>query len=342
MIEIDTIYYDAYSTINQTISGTTPVVINFDTERPDVPTGNFNNTLGEISVNRPDTYLINYRVSVDNNGGNRRVAISYLEIDDGTGFTEVPGTRSFTYHRNNTDGQNTSGSSVILPLTNSDTIRVVAIKEDTGSGEILETVENGSSIILTPISGIKGDSGETGPQGATGSNTGFTGPIGPTGPASLPAPTDRFAKIYDEKPTGTNGQPFGFNDQTGVNVRDLNVIEANNTGIVLNGDNSFSIPTGEWLIDAFAPAGNTDAHRIYLNSSDGLTPSIRINGSSAFNTNTSHSGVSILKDILILPQTRTFQILHNIEGSNGLNTGGTAVGTPNIPEIYTTVTLLKL
>ena len=142
--------FDAYdSTGGQTISSTTPITINIDSTRKN--TGHFSLTSNEVTFNTQDTFIIMFRVSVEvNSGSNISTGVTYLELDTGSGFNELPGTRSYLYHHQDSNkGTNTATSHLIYDAGIGDIIRI-RYQKLVGT-DTLETLANGSGITIHSI-----------------------------------------------------------------------------------------------------------------------------------------------------------------------------------------------
>lgn len=169
-------YLNAYdSTGGQTFT-TTPITINFDTERQN--SGDFIISSGVITANVDTLLIFNFFVTCDDSATvNRSDWTAFLERDTtgtGSSYAEVPGSRTFTYSRNASQGIGTGGSATcMLDVNIGELFRVRAVRNSGPTTFI--TIANGSGItIFNP--GTKGDAG-TGGGGEenTASNVGVGG-----------------------------------------------------------------------------------------------------------------------------------------------------------------------
>lgn len=136
--------------------------------------------------------------------------------------------------------------------------------------------------------------------------------------------------IRDEKSSGTGGG----SSTSGFQTRTLNTKVLDETGNVTLSSNQFSLPSGTYIIEAYAPAGNSGHHKIKLrnvtDSSDTLI-GLAEDGASP--------GRAWLFGKFTIASSKTFSIQHYCE--NGGGQLGTATGDGTI-EIYTTVHLQKV
>lgn len=155
---------------NQTFTG--DIILNIDTTRKN--TGEFTLSNNEITVNNSNTYLIIFRVSTDIfSGNNRTTSSAWLEIDSGSGFSEVDGSRGYMYNHGINDGLNTCTVQLIQDITSGYKFRVKVTRE-TGTSTV-GTIVDGSGITFTALS-LNGADGPTGASGVTGP-AGFPGSV---------------------------------------------------------------------------------------------------------------------------------------------------------------------
>jgi hypothetical protein len=95
------------------------------------------------------------------------VAEMWVELDTGSGFAEVGGTRARWFHDNNGEEGGNAGF-VTLVLAATDVIRIRA--QVVGGSETLNTLANSLRLSIQTI-GVDGAAGATGPQGPTGSGS---------------------------------------------------------------------------------------------------------------------------------------------------------------------------
>lgn len=154
-------YFEAYDNTGGTSidSGWTDVPL--DTERIEDSAFTHTGSSAEVTINESGTYLIIGRVTIEQTGGNNRSdAEIRLMLDAGTGFSEVDGSKSTIYSRNNSNGTGTAVSSVVLTLNTGDIVKVQA-QRLSGSGN-LELRADGSSLVIVSPKGEKGDKGDAG------------------------------------------------------------------------------------------------------------------------------------------------------------------------------------
>lgn len=121
------------------------------------------NGAGNLTVVTPEDYLFVVRLSIDSGNNTRAVVSIFLDLDTGSGFVEVPGTRAYVYSRQANDGEGTGVIANVLPdLKAGDIVRVRA--EEVGSGGSPFGLASGSSLTAFAMKN-KGDQGDPGLPG---------------------------------------------------------------------------------------------------------------------------------------------------------------------------------
>ena len=121
----------------------------------------------EVTINTTGTYRIDFGASSAETGNNDTVAAIWLELDTGSGFAEVAGTRAKWFHDSNgEEGGNASFAIVAMSETDVFRIRAQVVQ---GSDQ-LNTYENSLRLGIQTI-GADGADGAAGPQGPTGSGS---------------------------------------------------------------------------------------------------------------------------------------------------------------------------
>ena len=153
------------NTGGQTI-GASAVVINLDTAPVNV--GGILSILNdEITVSQAGQYLIDFRVGGALASGTRTGFLAYLEKDSGSGFSEIPGTRTSAYQRVVGEIMGDASGAVIVTLAAGDKVRLMAI-QTTAS---VSTVAGYSGMGLILLTGAVGPSGPAGANGTDGVNS---------------------------------------------------------------------------------------------------------------------------------------------------------------------------
>lgn len=112
-----------------------------------------------------DIFMLEYTTAMTQVGGNNRSTWnSWLEEDSGSGFSEIPGTRSAAYSRQNSDGQDNANGRAIIEVSSSSTFRIRA-QRVSGVGQF-QPLQNATSLVAYTLRG-----GEQGPAGASGTIT---------------------------------------------------------------------------------------------------------------------------------------------------------------------------
>ncbi len=192
---------DVYdNTGGQTFTNTT-VTLNLDTVRKNV--GGFSLASDEVTV-VSGTYSVFAKVSVGSNG--RATAEAWIELDTGSGYFEVDGTRGIMYCRDQSSGENTCTIPAVLDLSDDDKLRIRMIRT-TGSTTITTRADAGGLVITT----LGGPAGLNGVDGNDG-NDGTDGAPGPSGSGSS-------INIYDAG-TMISGTPFSAINFTGLDIEE--------------------------------------------------------------------------------------------------------------------------
>ena len=151
-------FYD--NTGGQTLS-TSRTVVNLDTEL-DSSGSVFSLASDVITVSETATYLISYEVGADNGSQTRDSYYAYLQLDTGSGFADIDGSKIAGYTRITGEHTNASGQ-IIQNLDAGDDLRISA--ESTGT-DGQTTIADATRITLVQLQGPKGDTGDTGPAGS--------------------------------------------------------------------------------------------------------------------------------------------------------------------------------
>jgi hypothetical protein len=138
--------YDA--TGGQSISQTSFSVINFSTVG--IVDSDYTTSSSSITITKPGRYEITYRVSTQTTNNERNGGEFYLEVAG----TESPGTRSYTYSRNNVVDKNSVSVTKIIAVSSTTIIKVKGKVYASSKGGISSSVNmaiNGSSLIVKRI-----------------------------------------------------------------------------------------------------------------------------------------------------------------------------------------------
>ncbi|RLA69251.1 MAG: hypothetical protein DRG30_10390, partial [Epsilonproteobacteria bacterium] len=160
--ELEASIYSVYPSTTQTFTNTR-VDVTFDTVRFTSPS--FTIASNEITFNSSGTFMLNLTISVDNIDNNRATAYSFVQIDTGSGYADIPSLSIYNYSRSTSDGSDTSSITIPYTFNTGDKLKVQIISNSTVQ---LATRIAGCNISLFPIkavSGPKGDLGAVGPSG---------------------------------------------------------------------------------------------------------------------------------------------------------------------------------
>jgi hypothetical protein len=93
--------------------------------------------------------IIMARVTLDiSNGSSRSQAQSWLEIDTGSGYQEIPGTKGTSYHRTSSAGQDSVSLFATAEVAKIDMTKIRIRTQRTAGSSDLQTLVNGSSILV--------------------------------------------------------------------------------------------------------------------------------------------------------------------------------------------------
>lgn len=149
-------YYEGFTTIN-----TSWTDMPISAERQKTSAFTHTNPSAEVTVSVAGTYIVQYKVTViTSSGTSRSEAESRLVLDTGSGYAEVPGSKSEHYNRQQDYGA-TASSPLILDLEVGDKLKVQSIRSQGSS--TLQFGEDSSLVIFnSPGKGEKGDPGPAG------------------------------------------------------------------------------------------------------------------------------------------------------------------------------------
>ena len=154
--------YSVYPSIVQTI-GTSRIDVGFDTERYSSPY--FSLSGSEIVINSTGTFIVSVSMSSDNTGSTRSSTKAYLQLDTGSGYSDVPNFQLDVYNRDSTNGRTTPSLTIPMSFTAGDKIKLQAISTHATA---VQTNLGGCNITifgLDAISGPRGPMGLVGPSG---------------------------------------------------------------------------------------------------------------------------------------------------------------------------------
>lgn len=146
---------------------TTTSTLPFNTSRITDAAFTLNGAGEELTINRAGTYRIDYGCSTAESENDDIVAEMWVELDTGSGYTEVGGTRARWFHDNNGEEGGNAGFAT-LALAATDVIRIRA--QVVGGSDTLNTRAHSLRLSIQTI-GADGADGAAGPQGPTGSGS---------------------------------------------------------------------------------------------------------------------------------------------------------------------------
>ncbi len=181
-------YIDVYDSSLNTTIGTSWTDIPFDTKRGNTTAFSFTPTSAEITVNTTGTYIITARVSALVSAGTSRTQTDIkMQIDNGIGYNDIPGSSATLYEKQSLYGTSASVT-VVMDLSDGDKLKIIGISRDGTS--TVDTMDGGSSLSIFTFGGANGQDGQDG----------FDGPAGPPGSGST-------VNVYADSSEVT-GSPF--------------------------------------------------------------------------------------------------------------------------------------
>lgn len=151
--------------------------------------------------------------------------------------------------------------------------------------------------------------------------------------------TNRIAYVKDVKAANTAGGGF---TSGAWQTRDLNTLEGD-TSFISNASNQFTLTqAGTYHIEAYAPAYDVDLHKIKLrnisDSTDDIIGSSEYAGISSADTSQT---VSILKGVITIASSKTFEIQHRSSTTRATDGFGLASNF-GVSEVYTVVKVTRV
>jgi len=143
---------------DQTLTGSYADVTGWLT--PDYITSDFsfNTTTGVITINTTGLYWVMYALTTDvSTGTDRSDSRIRLQVDEGSGYAEVPSSQQSGYNRQTSQGENNLSWAKPMNLEAGDTLKMQAIQN---SGTSTVFIESDSCIFnIFKMQGAKGDAG---------------------------------------------------------------------------------------------------------------------------------------------------------------------------------------
>ena len=217
----------------QTINAT-PITVDLD--GPRFTSSKYSNSAGELTFLEAGQHLVLARITAKITSGTSRSESEMIcEEDTGAGWVTIYGTESHLYHRTAVAGGSTGTSFFLFDANVGDKIRM-RIKRTVGSS-VIQTVDDGSNLIVLSLKGTRGDQGIQGFQGDVGLD-GIDGTNGTNGTSgsmifngngtpsnTLGNDTDLYINNlnneYYQKDSGSWGSPVGtFGSGGGGGVTD--------------------------------------------------------------------------------------------------------------------------
>lgn len=150
--------------------------------------------------------------------------------------------------------------------------------------------------------------------------------------------TQQVGYVKDVKGATVNGGTF---TSGAWRTRDLNTIEGD-SGFITLGTNQFTLPSGEYDIDAVAQAIRVDGHLTKLRNITDSTDDII--GESSFSASAINAGdtKSHLKGRIVLTASKTFELQHRCETTSASTEGFGRGWLAGFSAVFTTIKITKI
>ena len=143
--------FEVYDSVGgQRTSNSTGITIILDAVKQNTNPSSFSydDTSGILTILQDGIYVFKYRFSADSTSGTRAVNMQIVEEDRGSGYYEIPGVRSFTYHRTSACGKDTGSAEFSVNAVAGYTYRLIN-KRVTGGTTI--SLANGTSLMVHSV-----------------------------------------------------------------------------------------------------------------------------------------------------------------------------------------------
>jgi hypothetical protein len=145
----------------QTTTSATGIVVNLDSGRIVTEGFTFDPLLSEATIASEGNFIVAFRASTAiSSGSSRSTSKVWLELDTGSGFTEVDGATAYMYNRTSGAADNSGSGFASLFLSVGDKLRLKVAR--TAGSDTIELLPNGSSLVVFSLTGAKGDRGQKG------------------------------------------------------------------------------------------------------------------------------------------------------------------------------------
>ncbi len=228
----------------QSIASGSFTTINLDSTLNNSDSGIVDVASDEVTVTEDGYYQVAYQVTATLGGGTRSGFNAKLQLDTGSGYTDIPGSQSYHYGRLVTETAGTSSATVILDLSAGDSIRI----QGQGTSQSFATVSGASSLSITRVieSTVIGGGGGGLSFEQNGNDFGTTAILGSTGNNGLRFITNNNAALeftaagaasFSQSVDILGGDlDLNTGDITGVNILTATSLSGEGSGITdLNG-----------------------------------------------------------------------------------------------------------
>jgi hypothetical protein len=153
--------YSVYPSASQGV-GTSRSDLELDSERYVSPY--FSLSGYEITVQSTGSFVISVSVTTDNSSTTRSSSQGYLQIDTGSGYTDIPNVRLDMYNRDGTHGRTNASMTIPYDFNAGDKIKVQVISSNTN----VSTLAEGCNVTIFALDTMSGPRGPMGPVGPAG------------------------------------------------------------------------------------------------------------------------------------------------------------------------------
>lgn len=150
--------------------------------------------------------------------------------------------------------------------------------------------------------------------------------------------TNDFLHIQDQRASTTSGGTFTAGSKT---TRLLNTILTNTiTGASLS-SNQFTLPAGDYYIEASAPALSVDTHMCFIDNISDVVIELTGTSERALNAN-AHTTRSFVSGLISVASTKIYEVKHQCETTRATDGYGKATSFSTPHEVYTEIKVWKV
>ncbi|ARR74925.1 hypothetical protein SAGO17_0005 [Mimivirus AB-566-O17] len=148
-------FFSSYVSSSQNISTSYTDVL-FNTTRLVDSIYTYNTSTGILDITEDGIYIINCNISTRTNSNTETQSNIRLVIDSGSGYTEIPGTRSYIHNDDSPDSDETAIFNCVYSALTGDKVKIQAITES--GANLSSTIVNGCNFNVLKLSSTLGQS----------------------------------------------------------------------------------------------------------------------------------------------------------------------------------------